>query len=32
VSAANAFLVLPAGQQQYHAGERMSVLLTDEGM
>ncbi len=31
LTTANAFLVLPAGDQTYRAGERYPVLLTDDG-
>jgi molybdopterin molybdotransferase len=32
ITQANAFLVLPAGEQHYRAGERMPVLLTDDAV
>jgi molybdopterin molybdotransferase len=32
ITQANAFLVLPAGEQLYRAGERMSVLVTDDAV
>lgn len=32
ITQANAFLVLPAGEQLYRTGERMSVLLTDDAV
>ena len=32
ITQANAFLVLPAGEQRYRAGERLPVLLTDDAV